>query len=78
MTLVMTLNSISLVFATLVINIKKKGDRKPCPNVPHLVMALCKNYLAKVEYYTEVLLLRISEQDRIVYCGLWYTVTYTV
>ena len=48
MTLVMTLNSISLVFATLVINIKKKGERKPCPEVPPIVLFVCKKLLARI------------------------------
>ena len=44
----MTLNSISLVFATLVINIKKKGDRKYCPCVPEIVLKICKEFLSKM------------------------------
>ena len=48
LTLVMTLNSISLLFATLVINIKKKGERKPCPEVPRVLLLLCKKFLAKI------------------------------
>ena len=48
LTLVMTLNSISLLFATLVINIKKKGERKPCPEVPPLVLAICRRVLARI------------------------------
>ncbi len=44
----MTLNAISLVFATLVINIKKKGDRKRCPQVPGALLTLCKHVLSKV------------------------------
>ena len=50
LTLVMTLNSISLVFATLVINIKKKGDRTACPNVPRLILTFCKRYLARLTH----------------------------
>lgn len=48
LTLVMTLNSISLLFATLVINIKKKGERKPCPEVPPLILTFCKVVLARI------------------------------
>ncbi|KAK2144318.1 hypothetical protein LSH36_768g01001 [Paralvinella palmiformis] len=48
LTLVMTLNAISLVFATLVINIKKKGDRLNCPCVPDLVLKFCRMILAKI------------------------------
>ena len=48
LTLVMTLNAISLVFATLVINIKKKGDRFNSPCVPDLVLKICKKFLAKI------------------------------
>ena len=44
----MTLNAISLVFATLVINIKKKGDRPNCPCVPDLVLKFCRMILAKI------------------------------
>jgi hypothetical protein len=43
----MTLNALSLVFATLVINLKKKGDRHRCPPVPRLLLTVCKRYLAK-------------------------------
>ena len=50
----MTLNSISLLFSTLIINIKKKGDRNPCPQVPIVLMKLCTNFLAKVTCTTLV------------------------
>ena len=48
LTLVMTLNSISLLCATLVINIKKKGERIPCPEVPPILLKFCSKVLAKV------------------------------
>ena len=48
LTMVMTLNAMSLLFATLVINIKKKGDREFCPEVPHYLMFICKRFLARV------------------------------
>ena len=38
----------SLLFATLVINIKKKGERKPCPEVPQLLLKFCQKFLARV------------------------------
>ena len=44
----MTLNAMSLLFATLVINIKKKGDRAFCPEVPHYLMVICKRFLSKI------------------------------
>ena len=50
----MTLNSISLLFSTLIINIKKKGERNPCPEVPRILMKLCQNFLAKVTCTTLV------------------------
>ena len=46
--MVMTLNAVSLLFATLVINIKKKGDRALCPEVPRLLMLFCRRFLAKI------------------------------
>lgn len=48
LTLVMTLNALSLVFATLVINLKKKGDRFFCTPVPYCLLVLCKRFLAKL------------------------------
>ena len=48
LTLVMTLISISLLFATLVINIKKRGDHHPSTDVPLFLINLCRNYLARV------------------------------
>ena len=48
LTLVMTLNAVSLVCATLVINIKKKGDRKPCPEVPNVLYRLCRDVLGRI------------------------------
>ncbi|ELT87820.1 hypothetical protein CAPTEDRAFT_221696 [Capitella teleta] len=50
LTLVMTLNALSLVFATLVINIKKKGDRYRCPPVPRCMLTVCKSFLAKLTF----------------------------
>lgn len=32
----------------MIINIKKKGERNPCPEVPRLLMKLCQNFLAKL------------------------------
>lgn len=42
LTLVMTLNALALVMATLVMNIKKKADRKRVNQVPQCVLKLCK------------------------------------
>lgn len=42
MTLVMTLNSLSLFCATAVINLKKRGDTKPCPEPPAKLLALSR------------------------------------
>lgn len=50
LTLVMTLNSLSLMFATMVINIKKKGDRKPCQAVPDSILLFCQKVLAKITF----------------------------
>ncbi len=44
----MTLNSISLVCATLVINIKKKGERKPCSEVPPWLLKFCVKFLGPI------------------------------
>lgn len=44
----MTLNAISLVCATVVINVKKKGDLKYCPDVPDPVMNFCRNVLGRL------------------------------
>ena len=46
--LVMTLNCISLILATLVMSIKKKAKLKPVPDVPPLVLWFCKRYLGRV------------------------------
>ena len=46
----MTLNSLSLMFATLVINIKKKGDRKPCQAVPECILWFCHKVLARITF----------------------------
>ena len=48
LTLVMTLNAISLMCATLVINIKKKGDLRYCPHVPARVLRFCRDVLGRV------------------------------
>ena len=48
LTMVMTLNSISLIIATLVINVKKKGERKPPPIMPRWFLRFCVIYLARV------------------------------
>lgn len=44
----MTLNAISLVCATVVINVKKKGDLVCCPYVPGSVLNFCRNVLARI------------------------------
>ena len=50
----MTLNAVSLVVATLVINVKKKGDRKGCPRVPQILLKLCHGCLAKLTCTTMI------------------------
>ena len=50
MILVMTLNSFSLVIATIVINLKKRGDTRPCPEVPEAVLIFCSKVLAKLTF----------------------------
>ena len=47
LTLVMTLISISLLFATLTINVKKAGDRHPVPVVPRSLLYFCTRYLVR-------------------------------
>lgn len=44
----MTLNAISLVCATVVINVKKKGDLRYCPDVPDSIMNFCRNGLGRL------------------------------
>ena len=46
--LVMTLNCISLIMATLVMSIKKRSTLKPVPQVPPLMLQICKRYLGKI------------------------------
>eukprot|EP00105_Crassostrea_gigas_P015880 XP_011433049.1 PREDICTED: neuronal acetylcholine receptor subunit beta-3 [Crassostrea gigas] len=46
--LVMTLNCISLIMATLVMGIKKRSTLKPVPQVPPLMLKACKQLLAKI------------------------------
>jgi len=45
LTLVMTLNAVSLVCATLIINVKKAADMSYCPSVPRLVFAFCRSVI---------------------------------
>jgi hypothetical protein len=44
----MTLNAVSLVCATLVINVKKQADMCYCPAVPRLVLAFCRVVLGRL------------------------------
>ncbi|KAK3603124.1 hypothetical protein CHS0354_027912 [Potamilus streckersoni] len=46
--LVMTLNCVSLIMATIVINIKRRSQLDPIPPVPPLILSFCENYLSKV------------------------------
>ncbi|KAK7116431.1 neuronal acetylcholine receptor subunit alpha-10-like [Littorina saxatilis] len=46
--MVMTFNCISLIMATIVMNIKKRGDEKQCPDVPTWMLWLCHNVLSKI------------------------------
>lgn len=45
--LVSTLNSVSLIMATLVMNIKKRADRRPCGKVPPWLLWLSERVLRK-------------------------------
>ena len=47
MFVVMTFNCISLIMATIVMNIKKRGDEKQCPDVPAWMLWVCHNILSK-------------------------------
>ena len=46
--MVMTLNAMSLLLATVIINVKQKGDRQYCHKVPWLLMFLCKKCIARL------------------------------
>lgn len=48
MLVVMTFNCVSLIMATIVMNIKKLGDDSPCPVVPRWLFALCHHVLGRV------------------------------
>ncbi|XP_074651645.1 neuronal acetylcholine receptor subunit alpha-5-like [Tubulanus polymorphus] len=48
LTMVTTLNSISLVMATIIMNIKKRSDKNPCPPVPIFVMRFCECVLGRI------------------------------
>ncbi|KAH9495404.1 Neuronal acetylcholine receptor subunit alpha-2 [Bulinus truncatus] len=48
MLIVMTFNCVSLIMATIVMNIKKRGDDCPCPNVPAWLFAVCHHFIGKV------------------------------
>jgi hypothetical protein len=48
LTLVMTLNAVSLVCATLVINVKKQSDMCFCPSVPRPVLTFCRAVLGRL------------------------------
>ena len=48
MLVVMTFNCVSLIMATIVMNIKKLGDDSPCPDVPRWLFALCHHVLGRV------------------------------
>ncbi|GFO36506.1 neuronal acetylcholine receptor subunit alpha-10 [Plakobranchus ocellatus] len=47
MLVVMTFNCVSLIMATIVMNIKKLGDDNPCPDVPRWLFALCQHVLGR-------------------------------
>lgn len=44
----MTFNCVSLIMATIVMNIKKRGDDSPCPTVPSWLLWLCHNIFGSV------------------------------
>ncbi|XP_061168797.1 neuronal acetylcholine receptor subunit beta-3-like [Saccostrea echinata] len=46
--LVMTLNCISLIMATLVMSIKRRSTLKPVPKVPPIMLWVCKQILGKI------------------------------
>lgn len=46
--MVMTFNCISLIMATIIMNIKKRGDEKQVPDVPSWILWLCHNVLSKI------------------------------
>ncbi|GFR89970.1 neuronal acetylcholine receptor subunit alpha-9-like precursor [Elysia marginata] len=48
MLVVMTFNCVSLIMATIVMNIKKLGDDSPCPDVPRWLFVLCHHVLGRV------------------------------
>ncbi|CAL1526681.1 unnamed protein product [Lymnaea stagnalis] len=48
MLIVMTFNCVSLIMATIVMNIKKRGDDSPCPDVPVWLFSLCHYVFGRV------------------------------
>ena len=45
--MVMTFNCVSLIMATIVMNIKKRGDEKQCPDVPTWMLWITHKILSK-------------------------------
>ncbi|XP_055864305.1 neuronal acetylcholine receptor subunit beta-3-like isoform X1 [Biomphalaria glabrata] len=48
MLIVMTFNCVSLIMATIVMNIKKRGDECPCPNVPSWLFGVCHHVIGRI------------------------------
>ena len=48
LTMVTTLNSISLIMATFVMNLKNRSNYQPCPEVPHFLWNFSKDFLGRV------------------------------
>ncbi|KAK3096941.1 hypothetical protein FSP39_004975 [Pinctada imbricata] len=46
--LVMTLNCISLILATMIMSVKKRANLKPVPEVPKFVLRICETYLSRI------------------------------
>lgn len=44
----MSLNSISLIMATFIMNIKRRSLEDPTPKVPPLLLWICEDYLSKI------------------------------
>ncbi|KAL3307602.1 DNA-directed RNA polymerase II subunit RPB2, partial [Cichlidogyrus casuarinus] len=50
LTMVMTLNSVSLVFATIVLYLKRRGSTEPCPSPPGFFLSLAKKVLGPLTF----------------------------
>lgn len=59
----MSLNSVSLIMATFIMNIKRRSLEEPTPRVPPLLLHICEKYLSKVVCTTMSQWKRIADTE---------------